>query len=89
MKDRRIGLIRSVTVCLLVSLLLSMPCVAHGETKLPFIRIDMDNPHHWKEKLSDVRLIAGQLYAFQEVDADSGIDPDYMPAEKGLDTLCI
>ena len=89
MKDRRIGLIRSVAVCLLVSLLLSMPCVAHCETTLPFIRIDMDNPHYWQGKLSDVRLIAGQLYAFQEVEADSGIDPDFMPVEKGLDTLCI
>jgi hypothetical protein len=72
-----------------VSLLLSMPCVAHCETTLPFIRIDMDNPHYWQGKLSNVRLIAGQLYAFQEVEADSGIDPDFMPVEKGLDTLCI
>ena len=89
LKNRRNWLIRSAVVCLLVSLLLSMPCVACGETTLPFIRIDRDNPDYWQGELSSVRLIAGQLYELQEMDAESGVDPDFMPSEEGMDTLCI
>ena len=89
LKNRRNWLIRSAIVCLMVSLLLSMPCVACGETTLPFIRIDRDNPDYWKGELSNVRLIAGQLYELQEMDAESGVDPDFMPSEEGMDTLCI
>ena len=89
MKKRRNCLIRSMVVCLFVSLLLSMPCAAYGESILPFIRIDKDNPDYWQGELSNVRLIAGQLYELQEVDADSGVDPGFMPVEDGLDTLCI
>ena len=89
LKNRRNCLIRSAVMCLLVSLLLSMPCIAYGETTLPFIRIDRDNPDYWKGELDNLRLIAGQLYEFQEMDAESGVDPDFMPAEDGLDTLCI
>ena len=89
LKNRRNWLIRSAIVCLMVSLLLLMPCVACGETTLPFIRIDRDNPDYWKGELSNVRLIAGQLYELQEMDAESGVDPDFMPSEEGMDTLCI
>ena len=72
LKNRRNGLIRSAVVCLLVSLLLSMPCIAYGETTLPFIRIDKDDPDYWQGELSNVRLLAGQLYELQEMDAESG-----------------
>ena len=89
LKNRKNCLIRSAVVCLLVSLLLSMPCIAYGETTLPFIRIDRDKPDYWKGELDNLRLIAGQLYEFQEMDAESGVDPDFMPSEDGLDTLCI
>lgn len=89
MKNRRNCWIRPVAVCLLASLLLLMPCVAHGEPTLPFIRIDMDDPNYWRGELSRVRLIAGQMYEFQEVDAKYRIEPDFKPSEKGLDTLCI
>ena len=89
LKNRKNWLIRSVVVCFLVSLLLSVPCVAYGESALPFIRIDKDHPDYWQRKLSNVRLIAGQLYELQEVDAGSGIDPKFKPVEDGLDTLCI
>ena len=89
LKNRRNCLIRFVVVCLVVSLLLSMQCAAYGESTLPFIRIDMDNTEYWQSELSNVRLIAEQLYEFQEVDANSGIDPDFVPLEKGLNTLCI
>ena len=89
LKNRRNCLIRSAVLCLLVSLLLSMPCIAYGETTLPFIRIDRDNPDYWKGELDNLRLIAGQLYEFQEMDAESGVDPNFMPSEDGLDTLCI
>ena len=89
MKKRKNCLIRSVVVCLFVSLLLSMPCAAYGESILPFIRIDKDSPDYWQGELSNVRLIAGQLYELQEVDADSGVDPGFMPVQDGLGTLCI
>ena len=89
MKISRKCLNRSVMVCLLVSVLLSLPCAAYGATPLPFIRIDMDNPNYWQGELRNARLLAGQLYAFQKVGADTGIDPDFMPSEEGLDTLCI
>ena len=46
LKNRRNCLIRSAIVCFFVSLLLSMPCVACGETTLPFIRIDKDDPDY-------------------------------------------
>ena len=89
MKTAKYCLIWTVTVCLLVSLLLAMTCVVYGESTLPFIRIDKDDPDYWQGELSNVRLIAGQLYEFQEMDEDSGVGPDFMPVEKGLDTLCI
>ena len=72
-----------------MSLLLSMSCAAHDKPTIPFIRIDKDNPDYWNGELSNVRLIAGQLYEFQEMDAESGVDPDFMPVQEGLDTLCI
>ena len=89
MKISRKCLNRSVMVCLLVSVLLSLPCAACGATTLPFLRIDMDNPGYWQGELRNVRLLAGQLYTFQKVGADTGIDPDFMPSEEGLGTLCI
>ena len=89
LKNKRNCLIRPVLVCLLVSLLLSLPCAAYGEDGLPFIRIDKDDPDYWQGELSSVRLIAGQLYELQEMDAESGVDPDFKPSEEGLNTLCI
>ncbi len=62
LKNRRSCLIRSAVVCLLVSLLLSIPCAAYGEAAVPFIRLDKDDPDYWQGELSNVRLIAGQLY---------------------------
>ena len=79
LNNRRTCLLRSVVVCLLVSLLLSIPCAAYGEAAVPFIRLDKDDPDYWQGELSNVRLIAGQLYELQEMDAESGVDPDFMP----------
>ena len=83
------SLIWTITVCLIVSLLLAIPCAAYGDSSQPFIRIDKDDPDYWEGELSNVRLIADQLYEFQEMDEGSGVDPDFMPVEEGLDTLCI
>ena len=89
LKNRRNGLIRSAVVYFLASLLLLTACAAPGETTVPFIRIDRDDADYWQGELYNVRLIAGQLYELQEMDAESGVDPDFTPAEEGLDTLCI
>ena len=59
LKNRRNCLTQSVVVCLLVSLLLSIPCAAYGEAAVPFIRLDKDDPDYWQGELSNVRLIAG------------------------------
>lgn len=56
---------------------------------MPFIRIDMEDSGYWQGEPGNVRLIAGQLYEFEEMDAESDVDPDFMPAEDGLDILCI
>ena len=61
MKKRRNCLIRSMVVCLFVSLLLSMPCAAYGESILPFIRIDKDNPDYWQGELSNVRVLGASV----------------------------
>jgi hypothetical protein len=51
--------------------------------------LDKDDPDYWQGELSNVRLLAGELYELQEMDAESGVDPDFKPSEDGLDTLCI
>ena len=89
MKNRNNCLIWTITVCLIVSLLLAIPCAAYGDSSQPFIRIDKDDPDYWEGELSNVRLIADQLYEFQEMDEGSGVNPDFIPVEEGLDTLCI
>ena len=89
LKRKRNSLIRSALVCLLAAMLLSMPCAAYGEAGVPFIRLDKDDPDYWQGELSNVRLLAGELYELQEMDAESGVDPDFKPSEDGLDTLCI
>ena len=71
LKGKRDCLIRSALVCLLAAMLLSMPCAAYGEAGVPFIRLDMDDPDYWQGELSNVRLLAGQLYELQEMDAES------------------
>ena len=87
-KNRRIRLVLSAA-CFLASLALFAACAASGKPAIPFLRIDKDDPAYWKGELGNVRLIAGQLYELREVDEESGIDPDFKPSEKGLDTLCI
>ena len=72
LKGKRNCLIRSALVCLLAAMLLSMPCAAYGEAGVPFIRLDKDDPDYWQGELSNVRLLAGQLYELQEMDAESG-----------------
>jgi hypothetical protein len=49
----------------------------------------MEDSGYWQGEPGNVRLIAGQLYEFEEMDAESDVDPDFMPAEDGLDILCI
>ena len=77
---------------LMFSLLLSagpVSCAKQKEAPLPSVRMDRDDPDSWKRELDNVRLITKDRYEFGEVKEKYGIDPDYVPSDKGLDTLCI
>jgi len=64
-------------------------CAAAVETSVPFIRLDRDSPDAWRGELNNVRFLKEDLFAFREAKAKYGIDPDYTPDTKELDTLCI
>ena len=70
-------------------MLLSAACAARGEVGFPFIRIDLDDTDAWEGGLKNLRFVADQRYALQKMIPTPGFDPDFRPAEKGLDTLCI
>ena len=74
---------------LTVLTLLTGCCAAAAEPSVPFIRMDRDNPDAWLEKLDNVRFVKDSLFAFRNVNQKYGIDPEYHPDTKGLDTLCI
>ena len=74
---------------LTVLTLLTGCCAAAAEPSVPFIRMDRDNPDAWLEELDNVRFVKDSLFAFRNVNQKYGIDPEYHPDTKGLDTLCI
>ena len=77
---------------LMLSLLFSAgsaACAGPKEAPIPSVRMDRDDPEAWKRELDNVRMITKGHYEFGPVKEKYGIDPDYVPSEKGLDTLCI
>jgi len=80
---------KKICAFLLAALLCATACAAAAEPSVPFIRMDRDNPDAWLEKLDNVRFVKDSLFAFRNVNQKYGIDPEYHPDTKGLDTLCI
>ncbi len=53
----------------------------------PFIRMDYNDMEAWKGDLKNLRILKDHLYKFKKLDDNLGIDPDFVPSEKGMDTL--
>lgn len=63
------------------------PFCAHAAEYEPFIRIDRDDPKAYDRELENLRIITGDMYAFEALDEIYGTPEDYAPVETGLDTL--
>ena len=59
------------------------------EITAPFMRMDRDDPEAWKGELDQVRFLKGDLFEFGEANEKYGIDPEFVPSKKGMDTLFI
>ena len=80
---------KKICAFLFAVLLCATASAAAAESSVPFIRMDRDNPDAWLEELDNVRFVKDSLFVFRNVNQKYGIDPEYHPDTKGLDTLCI
>ena len=89
-EQERIIIRQAKKICafFLAALLCAAACTTAAEPSVPFIRMDRDNPDAWLEELDNVRFVKDSLFVFRNVNQKYGIDPEYHPDTKELDTLC-
>lgn len=80
-------------ICLLLSIVIAVaPAVtsyAIEAPDMPYLRMDRGDKDAWKGELDYVRFVTKDAYKFGKAKAKYGIDPDFVPSTKGLDTMDI
>ena len=87
---------RTALLPLLLTLLLALMPAALASIEFktveeiePFFRMDRDSQAAWKGEVANLRLLTEGKYRFGKASGKYGIDPDFTPSTRGLDTLDI